>query len=271
MRVECEGGVLLDFQGPWWHQGCRDRDFPNCKCYGLVRVFFQASCSWWSGGLFGQSFSVAPPIQEFWGLPCLAVLLCCSACQDIQGHPVAGVLLYRLVHQSLKGAPWVGSYSVVQCVRHLMGQSLHCSAANAGMWGERGYCDVSTPYMWLNIITLLPRLPNFPPKAFPITIFSLPSPPSVTLQSTVTFALRSLHTTHTPAPSRCTFQRTLVSVRGMYGCGKDVWFSSHLGCHRSAVSLSALNVSPLTQKITPMWGLDPCFSSPTHWGQVHSC
>ena len=27
---------------------------------------------------------------------------------------------------------------------------------------------------------------------------------------------------------------------------------------------SALNVSPLTQTIAPMWGLDPCFSSPTH-------
>ena len=28
---------------------------------------------------------------------------------------------------------------------------------------------------------------------------------------------------------------------------KTVWFSFHLGCHRSAVSLPALNVSPLTQ------------------------
>ena len=37
-----------------------------------------------------------------------------------------------------------------------------------------------------------------------------------------------------------------------------VWFSFLLGCYRSAVSLSALNVSPLTQTIAPMWGLDPC-------------
>ena len=43
---------------------------------------------------------------------------------------------------------------------------------------------------------------------------------------------------------------------------RTVWFSFHLGCHRSAVSLSALNVSPLTQTISPMWGSDPCFSSP---------
>ena len=48
----------------------------------------------------------------------------------------------------------------------------------------------------------------------------------------------------------------------MYGCSKD-WFSFHLGCHRSAVSLSALNVSPLSQTIAPRWGPDLCFSSPT--------
>ena len=51
---------------------------------------------------------------------------------------------------------------------------------------------------------------------------------------------------------------------------RTVWFSFHLGCHRSAVSLSALNVSPLTQTIAPMWGSDPCFRSPTCWGQVQS-
>ena len=32
---------------------------------------------------------------------------------------------------------------------------------------------------------------------------------------------------------------------------RTVQFSFHLGCHRSAVSLSALNVSPLTQTIAP--------------------
>ena len=56
---------------------------------------------------------------------------------------------------------------------------------------------------------------------------------------------------------------------------KTVWFSFHLGWHRPAVSLSALNVSPLTQTIAVMWGSDPCFSSPTCGGQVqsyeHSC
>ena len=48
---------------------------------------------------------------------------------------------------------------------------------------------------------------------------------------------------------------------------RTVWFSFHLGCHRSAVLLSDLNVSPLTQTIAPMWGSDPCFSSPTAEGR----
>ena len=48
----------------------------------------------------------------------------------------------------------------------------------------------------------------------------------------------------------------------MYGCGKYCLIRIHLGGHRSAVSLSALNVSPLTQTIVLMWGSDPGFSSP---------
>ena len=47
-------------------------------------------------------------------------------------------------------------------------------------------------------------------------------------------------------------------------------FSFHLGCQRPAVSLSDLNLSPLTQTVALMWGLDPCFSSPTCRRQVQS-
>jgi len=56
----------------------------------------------------------------------------------------------------------------------------------------------------------------------------------------------------------------------MYVCmcpTRTVWFSFYLGCHRSAVSLSALNVSLLTQTIAPKWGSDPSFSSPTRKGR----
>ena len=56
---------------------------------------------------------------------------------------------------------------------------------------------------------------------------------------------------------------------------RTVYFSFHLDCHRSAVSLSAVYGSPLTQIIALMWGSDPCFSSPICQRQVqfyqHSC
>ena len=53
-----------------------------------------------------------------------------------------------------------------------------------------------------------------------------------------------------------------VSLLGLcMAAVRTVWFSFHLGFHRSPVSLSALNGSPMT--IALMWGSDHCFSSPT--------
>ena len=106
------------------------------RCYGPIRIFIQASYSWWSEGLFGQSFSIALPILVLRGLPCLGSFVIWHI-RHIEGPLLAGVLLCRSACQALKGAPWVGSHSVVQIIRHLMGQPLYCSAANAGMWGER--------------------------------------------------------------------------------------------------------------------------------------
>ena len=59
----------------------------------------------------------------------------------------------------------------------------------------------------------------------------------------------------------------LSDSRVCMAAARTVWFSFHLGCHRSAVSLSALHVSPLTQQVAPVWGSDPCFSSPTPEGR----
>ena len=73
------------------------------------------------------------------------VLLCCLAHQAHIRAPLVGVLLCRLAHQALKGAPWVGSYSTVRCITFLMGQLFCCSAADTGVWGERGYGDGSIP------------------------------------------------------------------------------------------------------------------------------
>ena len=85
--------------GPWRRQVCRDTDCLRGRSYGLIRGFFPASCSWWSGGLFGQSFSVAPPIQVLRGIPCLG-----------------SISVFRL--QAFRGPPWVGSCSVFRCISH---------------------------------------------------------------------------------------------------------------------------------------------------------
>ena len=74
----------------------------------------------------------------------------------------------------------MGSYSVVQGIRCLMGQPLHCSAANGGVWRERLWwwlkpLRVTQPY------PLLPWLPGFPSQACLTTISSLLSPQSIHL------------------------------------------------------------------------------------------
>ena len=58
------------------------------------------------------------------------------------------------------------------------------------------------------------------------------------------------------------------SCLGRYGCCKDclILIPFHL-CHRSAVSFSALSVSPLTQTIAPMWGSIPASVSPPAEGR----
>ena len=91
-------------------------------------------------------------------------------------------------------------------------------------------------------------LPQSPP--------SHPLDPSLRSQ-TAALALGLLHNPQTPAPSLCT-SKGPTSVSGVcMDVARTVWFSFHLGCHRSAVSLLDLNVSPLTQTIAPMWGSDP--------------
>ena len=128
--------------------------------------------------------------------------------------------------------------------------------------GERGYGDGSTHYAWLSSIALLPWLPGFPPQLFPTT-----SPPSRPLDL-------SLCGQQQPSPWDCSTipklqlpaaapSRGPASLSGVcMGAARTVWFSFHLGCQRSAVSLSALNVSPLTQTIVLMWGSDPPGSVP---------
>ena len=115
--------------------------------------------------------------------------------------------------------------------------------------------------MWLSSTVLLPWLPGFPPPAFLTTISSLTSPQSVSPQSTPALALGLPHNPWTPTPSHCTFQETRIPVGVCMAAARTVWVSFPLGCHRLAVSLSVLNVSPLIQTVAVLWGSGPCFRS----------
>ena len=58
---------LLGSQGPWQRQVCSDTECFHCRSYGPIRVFFWASGSWRSEGLFFKSFSITLPIQALRG------------------------------------------------------------------------------------------------------------------------------------------------------------------------------------------------------------
>ena len=112
----------------------------------------------------------------------------------------------------------MGSYSVIQCVRHLMGcfsivqlQMLVC--------GEREVMVMAPPPMHDSAVS--PCFHGLPPLAFPTKISSHTSPQSISLHSPAALTLGLLHIPLTPAPSHCPFQKTSVPAWGMYGCGKD--------------------------------------------------
>ena len=131
------------------------------------------------------------------------------------------------------------------------GQPLYCSAANAAMWGKRGYGGGFPPPTCDSAVS--PCFHGSP--AFFLRHFTLQSPPSHPFDP-------SLHSQQQPLPSDCSTipkiqlpaaapSRVPVSLsRVCMAVARTVWFSFHLGCHRSPVSLSALSVSPLTQTMT---------------------
>ena len=78
---------LLGLQGPWQRQVCTDTDCLLCGSYGPLRVFFRASGSWQSEGLFGQSFCIALPPQAHRGLPCLGSFSVDPHVRHLKGRP----------------------------------------------------------------------------------------------------------------------------------------------------------------------------------------
>ena len=125
-----------------------------------------------------------------------------------------------------------------------MGQPLCCSAADGGRCGERVYGDGSTHYVtqqyrlasvaaWLSSTgisyhNLLLHISSVCLSA--ISSSPLPWDCSTILELQLPAAVPS---------------RGSMSLSGV--CMAAARTAFHLGCHRSAVSLSALNVSPLTQ------------------------
>ena len=194
VRVECESGASVWLAGTLAAPSVQGHRL-SLLLIGLMALsesFFRASCSWWLDGLFGQSFSIALPVQALRRLPCLESFSVVWHVRHIEGPPWLGS--YSVDRsQALKGHPGLGSYSVVQCVRCLMGQPLYCSAANVDMRRERSYGDGSTCYVWLSSITLLPWLHGFPPQAFPTTVSSLTSLQSISPQSTADLTLGLFH------------------------------------------------------------------------------
>ena len=156
-----------------------------------------------------------------------------------------------------------------------MGQPLYCSAAHLCLWGEKGYsngptpmCDSAVSPCFHGYSTFLDRL--VPPQSL------LPHLLDPSLHSQQQPSLWGCPTIPKLQLPDAVPSREPASLSGVYmAAARTVWFSLHLGCHRLAVSLSAFNVSPLTQTIVLMWGSDPCFRSPTLRGQIqsywHSC
>ena len=152
---------------------------------------------------------------------------------------------------------WWASLSIVQL------PMLACGEREAMVMAPPPVSDSAVLPYFHGCLTFLHR--PFPPQ----------SPPSHPLNL-------ALHSQEQPSPWDCSTIPKLQlaaaapskgpeSLSRVYmAAARTVWFSFHLGFHRSAVSLSALNVSPLTQTIAPLWESDLCFSSPTHRGQIQS-
>ena len=211
---------LLGLQGPWQRQVCRDTDCFCCRSYGLSESFFRASCSWPSKGLFGQSFSIALPVQALRGLPCLGPFSVVPACQQHKGAPRCWCVGRKRL--------WWWLYP---------------------LWVTQQY----------RLASIAARLSS---TGIPTTISSLTSPRSVSTLN------------RSPCPGACSTIPKLQLLAAEPSRGPaflsgvcmaatgTVWFSFHLGCHRSPVSLSALNVSPLTQTIALMRGSVPLLQFP---------
>ena len=154
----------------------------------------------------------------------------------------------------------MGSYSVVLRVRCLMGQPIYCSVVIYQCWGMgRERLRWLIHYACLISIVLLPWLPGFlhrhvPPQSPP----SCPLGPSVhSQQQSLPWDSSSTLTLQLPAAVASRGPASLS--RAHMAAARTVWFSFHLGCHRSASSLSVLTVGPSN---CPDVGIGPLLQFP---------
>ena len=77
--VEREGGTAAWLAGTYTAS--------TAGIMGLSMSYFPACCSWQSEGLFGQSFSIAPPVQALRGLSCLGPFSVVQPVRHIEGPP----------------------------------------------------------------------------------------------------------------------------------------------------------------------------------------
>ena len=101
LELNVKAAQLLGLRRPWSTKCAGTWTASATGVMALSESLFQASCSWRSDGLFGQSFSIAPPIQALRGFPCLGSFS----------------VVWRIRH--IEGSPCLGSYFVDRHIRHL--------------------------------------------------------------------------------------------------------------------------------------------------------
>ena len=102
-------------------------------------------------------------------------------------------------------------------------------------------------------MALLSWLPSFPPQAYPTTVSSFKPPLSISPQETAALPMNCRKVPKLQLPATGPF-RGWMSLYGVCtAAARTLCFSLHPAFHRSAVSLSALNVYSTLQTIDPMW------------------
>ena len=167
----------------------------------------------------------------------------------------------------LTGAPWMGCSSVVQCVRRLMGQALCCSAAADGrkeamVMAPPPPGDSAVLPCFSGCLAFLHR--HFPPWSH----LSHPlNPPLCSQQQPSPWDCSTVPKLQLPSVE---LSRRPESLSGVcLTVARTVWFFLFRLPQISCFTLS-LKCFSSDSKVAPLWGLDLCFSSPTHWGQVQS-